>query len=67
MDAHNVAEDQIVRRFPLTLADEASLWYQSMHPFQCIWQELQEMFRTQFFYDMYYKGTVLSCIEIFSL
>ena len=48
MDIHNFAADQRVRRFPLTLAGEAGLWYQSIHAFQVKWEELQERFRTQF-------------------
>ena len=37
-----------VKRFPLTLVGEVRLWYQSLHPFQGNWEELQEKFRTQF-------------------
>ena len=48
MDTHNFAEGQRVQRFPLTLAGEAKLWYQSIHSFQGKWEELQERFRTQF-------------------
>ena len=48
MNTCNFAEDQGVQRFPLTLAGEARLWYQSIHPFQGNWEKLQERFRTQF-------------------
>ena len=45
MDAHT---GQRLQRFPLTLADETRLWYQSIHPFHSNWEELQERLRTQF-------------------
>ena len=48
METHNFAADQRVRRFLLTLAGEARLWYQSIHPFQDNLEELQERIRTQF-------------------
>ena len=47
MDTHNYVVDQRVKRFPLTLAGEARLQYQSIHPFQNSWEELKERLRTQ--------------------
>ena len=44
MNTQHFVADQRVR----TLAGEASVWYQSIHPFQGNWEELQERFRTQF-------------------
>ena len=35
-------------RFPLTLAGKARLWYQSIHPCQGNWEELQERCLPQF-------------------
>ena len=48
MDTHNFAAGQRVQRFPLTLVGEARLGYQSIHPFQDNWKELQNRYRTQF-------------------
>ena len=48
MDTHNFAAGQTVQRFPLTLAGEARLWYQSIPPFQGNLEDLQERFRAQF-------------------
>ena len=32
---------QRIQRFPLTIAGETRLWYQSIHPFQGNWEELR--------------------------
>ena len=40
MDTNNFNANQRVR-FPLTLEGEGRLQYQSIHPFQCNWGELQ--------------------------
>ena len=42
IDTHNFPAAQSVRRFTLTLAGEARLWYQSIHPFHSNWEELQD-------------------------
>ena len=47
IDMHNFVGDQRVRRVPLTSAGEARLLYQTIHPFQGNWKELQDIFRTQ--------------------
>ena len=48
MDTHHFVMGQRLQRFPLTLAGEVRLWYQSIHPFQGNWEELQDRLWTQF-------------------
>ena len=48
MNAHHFLEDIKVRRFSLTLAGEARLWYQSLEPINIDWQCLQNLFRQQY-------------------
>ena len=40
INTHNFAEGQRVQTFPIILAGEARLWYQSIYLFQGKWEEL---------------------------
>ena len=44
MEAHNCEDDQKVRRFCLTLAGEARLWYETLGAAQLDWDALQDCF-----------------------
>ena len=48
METHNFLEDTKVRRFCLTLAGEARLWYESIRPIEMGGAVLQECFRQQY-------------------
>ena len=49
MNAHHFTDGVKVQRFCLTLLGEARLWYQSLEPIKADWQELQNLFRQQYF------------------
>ena len=44
MEAHNSTANQKVRRFCLTLAGEARLWYETLGAAQLDWETLQDHF-----------------------
>ena len=67
METHNFPDNTKVRRFCLTLIGEARLWYESLRPIEMDWEALQECFRQQYSKIWLFKGTVFSCLEIFSL
>ena len=48
METHNFPDDTKVRRFCLTLNEEARLWYESIRPIEMDWDALQECFRQQY-------------------
>ena len=48
MDTHNFPDDQKVRRFCLTLTNEARLWYETIRQVQLDWPPMQECFRQQY-------------------
>ena len=48
METHNFPDDTKVRRFCLTLTDEARLWYETLRPMEIDWTALQECFRQQY-------------------
>ena len=48
MEAHNFQDDLKVRRFCLTLAGEARLWYESLITAQLDWNALQDHFQQQY-------------------
>ena len=50
MTIHDFPEDQKVRRFCLTVTQEARLWYESLNiqQQQLTWQNLQDRFRQQY-------------------
>ena len=48
MTIHDFPEGVKVRRFCLTLAGEARLWYASLEPIVGTWQDLQGQFRRQY-------------------
>ena len=48
MNAHHFLKDIKVKRFCLTLAGEARLWFQSLEPINVDWQGLQNLFRQQY-------------------
>ena len=49
MNAHNFVEGVKVQRFCLTLLGEAWLWYHSLEPINVDWQEIQNLFRQQYY------------------
>ena len=49
MNAHHFIDGVKVQNFCLTLLGEARLWYQSLEPINADWQELQNLFRQQYF------------------
>ena len=49
MNAHHFVEGVKVQRFCLALLGEARLWYQSLKPINVDWQELQNLFRQQYY------------------
>ena len=48
MEAHNFQDDQKVRRFCLTLAGEARLWYETLGMAKLDWDALQDCFQQQY-------------------
>ena len=49
MNAHHFVKGVKVQRFCLTLLGEARLWYQSLEPVNVDWEELQNLFRQEYF------------------
>ena len=49
MDTHDFQDHVKVQRFCLTLVGEARLWYESLRLINTDWEELQHMFRQQYF------------------
>ena len=49
MDTHDFQDHVKVQRFCLTLVGEARLWYGSLRLINADWEELQHMFRQQYF------------------
>ena len=47
-ETHNSTDDIKVRRFYLTLMDEARLWYETFRPIQLDWAALQDCFQQQY-------------------
>ena len=43
MDTHNIDVGIGVQRLPLALTGEGKIWYQSIHPCDGNWEELQEI------------------------
>ena len=48
MTAHHFVDCVKVKRFCLTLLEEARLWYHSLEPINVDWQGLQKLFRQQY-------------------
>ena len=48
MDTHDFQGQVKVKRFCLTLVEEARLWYKSLRPINADWEGLQHMFRQQY-------------------
>ena len=48
METHNFPNDQKVRRFCLTLTEEARLWYETLGAAQLDWEALQDRFWQQY-------------------
>ena len=48
METHNFPDDQKVRRFCLTLMEEARLWYETLGAVHLVWQALRVCFCQQY-------------------